>query len=189
MTNDVVKVLGFAGSLRQASFNRALLRAAQEMAPATLQIEIFDLVVIPFYNADVEAQGDPEPVRAFKDAIRLTDAVLIATPEYNYGIPGILKNAIDWASRPAGKSVLRGKVVAIMGASPSMTGTARAQEQVRQAIHSCGGHAVPLPEVLVSSAPERFDPELRLKDERSRQAVTHLLDALLTLAKGLRVSY
>ncbi|MBU1878089.1 MAG: NAD(P)H-dependent oxidoreductase, partial [Chloroflexi bacterium] len=114
---DTLQVLGIAGSLRQGSYNRALLRAAQELAPAGMTITVLDLAPIPLYNADVQALGDPAPVVALKTAIRLADALLIATPEYNYSIPGVLKNAIDWASRPPAESPLRGKPLGIMGAS------------------------------------------------------------------------
>ena len=98
-----VRILGFAGSLRQGSYNRALLRAASELVPEGMLIEIFDLLQIPLYNADVEARGDPESVAAFKQAIRQADAVLMVTPEYNHGVPGVMKNAVDWASRPPPK--------------------------------------------------------------------------------------
>ena len=118
-----MQVLGIAGSLRSASYNRALLRAARELAPAGAEIVDFDLRELPFYDGDVEAAGDPEAVAAFKDAIRAADALLIATPEYNHGLPGVLKNAIDWASRPALASPLAGKPVAIMGASTGRGGT------------------------------------------------------------------
>jgi chromate reductase len=128
-----IRVLGFAGSLRRGSYNRALLRAAQELAPAGMTIEVSDLAPIPLYNADVEAEGDPEPVAAFKAAIRRADALLIACPEYNHGVPGVLKNAIDWASRPPRSAALDRKPLALMGASPGMTGSARGQSQLRQA--------------------------------------------------------
>jgi chromate reductase len=127
-----IHVLGFAGSLRRGSYNRSLLRAAQEMAPAGMTIEVFDLAPIPVYNADVEAEGDPEPVAAFKAAIRRADALLIACPEYNHGVPGVLKNATDWASRPPRGAALDRKPLALMGASPGMTGSARGQSQLRQ---------------------------------------------------------
>src|SRR5947207_14536285 len=119
----VVRVCGIAGSLRKASYNRALLRAAVELAPEAVQITVFDrLRDVPLYDADVEAEGDPEPVVALKTAIRQADALLIATPEYNYGVPGVLKNAVDWASRPPGSSVLEGKPAALMGATPGHGG-------------------------------------------------------------------
>jgi len=173
-----LKVLGIAGSLRAGSFNRSLLRAAQELAPAGMTITAFDLAAIPLYNGDVEAQGDPEPVTALKSAIRQADALLIATPEYNFGVPGVLKNAIDWASRPPRDSVLKGKPAAIMGATPGMGGTARAQMQLRQAFVFTQTLAMLSPEVLVARAHEKFDASGGLTDEKTRQLVGHFLQAL-----------
>ena len=173
-----MNVLGFAGSLRAGSFNRQLLRAAQELAPAGMRITLFDLAPIPLYNGDVEAQGDPEAVAAFKAAIRQADALLIATPEYNFGVPGVLKNAIDWASRPPRGSVLQGKPAAIMGATPGTGGTARAQMQLRQAFVFTQTCAVVSPEVLVARAQEKFDASGRLTDAKTRQVVGQLLQAL-----------
>jgi chromate reductase, NAD(P)H dehydrogenase (quinone) len=128
------RMVGIAGSLRVASYNRGLLRAAQDVAPAGMTITICDLAPIPLYNADVEAQGDPLPVAELKAAVREADALLIAVPEYNYGVSGVLKNTIDWLSRPPGRSVLHQKPAALMGASPGMAGTARAQLQLRQVL-------------------------------------------------------
>jgi chromate reductase, NAD(P)H dehydrogenase (quinone) len=181
-----VNVLGFAGSLRKGSFNRMLLRSAVELAPPGMTIETFELDGIPLYNGDVEAQGDPEPVAAWKDAIRWADAILAVTPEYNYGIPGVLKNAIDWASRPPGKSVLNGKPAAIMGASPGGFGSVRAQLQLRQAFVFTQTLAVLQPEVLVAKAHEKFDAEGRLTDEPTRKFVRQLLEALLGWTERLR---
>lgn len=128
-----VRVAGIAGSLRESSLNKGLLRAAVELAPAELEIKIYSrLGDIPLYNEDVFARGDPEPVADLKAFIGGADALLIATPEYNYGVPGVLKNAVDWASRPAGKSVLNRKPAAIMGCSPGLGGTIRAQHALRQ---------------------------------------------------------
>src|SRR5438105_1890059 len=118
MTEVRFEVLGIAGSLRRASYNRGLIRAAREVAPQGMEISAFDLLPVPLYNGDVEAEGDPEPVRDLKERIRAADALLIAAPEYNYSIPGVLKNAIDWASRPPSDSALRHKPIALMGASP-----------------------------------------------------------------------
>ena len=123
--NTPMTILGIAGSLRKASFNRAALRAAQQLAPAGATVEIFDLEGIPPFNQDEEARP-PERVRQFKQRIRAADAILMVTPEYNYSIPGVLKNAIDWASRPYGDSVWEGKPVALMGASVGAMGTSRA---------------------------------------------------------------
>jgi chromate reductase len=181
-----VNVLGFAGSLRKGSFNRMLLRSAVELAPPGMTIDTVELDMIPLYNGDVEAQGDPEPVAEWKDLIRRSDAILVVTPEYNFGIPGVLKNAIDWASRPPGKSVLNGKPAAIMGASPGAFGTVRAQLQLRQAFVFTQTPAVLAPEVLVAKAHEKFDPEGRLTDEPTRKFVRQLLEALAAWTERLR---
>ena len=174
-----IRVLGIAGSLRAASFNRALLRAAAELAPAGLAIDLFEgLGAIPQYNADVEAQGDPAPVTALKTAIREADALLIATPEYNYGLPGVLKNAIDWASRPPGTCVLNGKPAAIMGGTPGGTGTARAQLALRQSFVFTDTRALLQLEVLVARAHEKIDANGRLTDEPTRQLIRRLLESL-----------
>src|SRR6266446_4606888 len=174
-----LRVLGVAGSLRRGSFNRALLRAATELAPDGMAITIFDgLAAIPPYNADVEAEGDPPPVAAWKSAIAAADALLIATPEYNYGVPGVLKNAIDWASRPPGKSVLNGKPAAIVGASMGQGGTIRAQLQLRQAFLFTEVYALLKPEVAIPRCQEKFAGEGRLIDEATRGHVRKLLEAL-----------
>lgn len=177
-----MRILGVSGSLRAASTNRGLLRAAQELAPSVVQIEIFDLRAIPPYDGDVEAAGDPEPVAAWKSAIREADALLIATPEYNRGVPGVLKNAIDWASRPALAPPVAGKLVGIMGASSGMGGTANAQRQVREALAFPRARVLEDPKVLVTSSYEKFDAEGRLVDERTRSKIADLLDALAVAA-------
>lgn len=182
-----LKVFGLAGSLRGGSYNRALLRAAAEVAPRGVEIRIFErLGEIPPFNADVEAQGDPEPVLALKSAIREADALLIATPEYNHSVPGVLKNAIDWASRPGGASVLKDKPAALMGATPGMTGTARAQLALRQSFVFTQTYAVLQPEVLVARAREKIDGDGRLKDEATRNFIRELLEALVELTLRLR---
>ena len=135
--------------------------------------------MVPLYNADVEAQGDPEGVAAFKQAIGNADAVLFATPEYNHGVPGVMKNAIDWASRPPQGAPLGGKPVAIIGASPGITGTARGQSQLRQAFEFTNSYAMPQPELLVFKAHEKFDAEGRLTDEATRQFLGRFLAAFL----------
>ena len=184
--NTTLRVLGIAGSLRAGSFNRALLRAAQELAPEGMEILVFDITLIPPYNGDVEARGDPEPVAALKAAIREADALLVVTPEYNFGVPGVLKNAIDWASRPPDKTPLRGKPAAIMGASPGAYGTVRAQLQLRQAFVFTQTPALLAPEVLVAKAHEKFDKEGRLTDEVTRGYVRKLLEALRDWTVRLR---
>jgi len=168
-------VLGIAGSLRRGSYNRGLIRAAVEVAPAGTTVIPYDLADLPLFNADVEAQGDPSSVAAFKRAVREADALLIATPEYNHCVPGVLKNAIDWASRPARASVLTGKPVAIMGASTGGGGTARAQAHLRDGLSYTNGLVLPLPEVLVPFADSKFDAESSLTDPETREAVRDLL--------------
>ncbi|HEX5963056.1 MAG TPA: NAD(P)H-dependent oxidoreductase [Gemmatimonadales bacterium] len=169
------RIAAFAGSLRRGSFNRALINAAEELAPEGMTIDPIEIGGLPFYNADVEAQGDPPEVAAFKAALQQADGVLIATPEYNDGLPGVLTNAIDWGSRLPGRSPLIGKPVAIIGASPSQTGTARAQLHLRQLLGHVQARVLPPPELLVAKAHERFDAGLRLKDEGTRKVLSDLL--------------
>ena len=175
--SEGIRVLGIAGSLRAASYNRSLLRAAQELAPPGMTIDVFDLGDVPLFNQDLEAQGVPPSVLALRQAIAAADALLIATPEYNHGVPGVLKNAIDWASRPP-DSPLAGKPAAVFGATPGQTGTARAQSQLRQAFVFTGTYALPQPEVLVYRAHEKFDEQGRLTDENTRKWVRRLLETL-----------
>ena len=175
---DTIRVLGVAGSLRAGSFNRSLLRSAVDLVPAGMEISTFDgLREIPPYDADVESQGDPTPVVAWKRAIAEADAVLFVTPEYNYGIPGLLKNAFDWASRPAGKSPLNRKPAGIMGVSGGNSGTARAQLALRQSCVFTETYAMLRPEVLVPRGAEKFDAQGRLTDERTQEAVRKFLVA------------
>lgn len=173
-----MKILGFAGSLRRASYNRGLIRAAAELAPAGLIVEIFDLGHLPLYNQDVEDVGEPASVVAFKHAMAQADALLVATPEYNHGVPGVLKNAIDWASRPRLTSPLRDKSVAVMGASPGRGSTARAQAQLREAFVFTGACVMPLPEILIDSAGQHFDEDGNLTDLALRAALADLQEAL-----------
>jgi chromate reductase len=169
------RIVAFAGSLRRGSFNRALLHAAAELAPDGMTIEPIEIGELPFYNADVEAEGDPPSVAAFQSALRQADGILIATPEYNDGIPAVLTNAIDWGSRLPGRSPLMGKPVAVMGASPSQVGTARAQLHLRQLLSHLQARTLPPPELLVAKVHERFDAALRLKDEGTRKVLGELL--------------
>lgn len=185
MQGDALRVLGFAGSLRAGSYNRMLLDAARKLAPEGMTIDIADLAPIPLFNQDVEQRGDPEPVAAFKRRIAAADALLIVTPEYQHGVPGVLKNALDWASRPSRQSALQGKPVAIMGASPGMTGTSRAQPQLRQTLTYNSCYAVPQPEVLVGRAHERFDEDGRLTDRTAAGFVRQLLGNLADLTRRL----
>jgi chromate reductase, NAD(P)H dehydrogenase (quinone) len=153
-----------------------MLEAARELAPEGLEIEIIDLSPIPPYNGDVEAEGIPAPVQALKARIEAADALLFATPEYNHLMPGVLKNAIDWASRPP--SALRRKPAAIMGASAGTSGTARAQLSLRQVLTATECYVLPAPQVLVASARDRFDANSRLTDEPARRMIRSLLEAL-----------
>ena len=181
--SDQFRVLGIPGSLRQASYNRGLIRAAQQGAPEGVEVSAFDLLPIPLFNEDVEAQGDPEPVRAFKERIRTSDALLIAAPEYNYSIPGVLKNAIDWASRPPNGSPLRRKPIALMGASPGGFGTVRSQLALRQVFLFTTSIVLPEPELYVSAAHEKFDQEGNLDDDQTRRRIRALLEALVTWSR------
>lgn len=181
-----LEIIGIAGSLRVGSYNKLLLRAAREEAPEGMSIEPFDLADVPFYNRDVEDQGDPDPVAEMKAWIDDADGVLIATPEYQHGIPGVLKNALDWASRPPGESVLNGKPVAMMGASPGMAGTARAHLQLRQTLHYNRVRMVAGPEVLVAKASEKFDDEGRLVDDTARDLIGELLEGLAEAVREKR---
>lgn len=183
---EPLEIVGFAGSLRTGSFNRGLIQAAIESAPDGMRITPFDLSEVPLYNFDVEQAGDPATVTEFKLAIQRADALLIATPEYQHGIPGVLKNALDWASRPPGDSVMQGKAAAIMGASPGFTGTARAQLQLRQTLAFTDTHVVIEPEVLVGRAHEKFDDLGHLTDPTTRAFIVALLEALRELTLMLR---
>jgi chromate reductase len=165
-----VRILGIAGSLRRQSYNRALLRAATQVVPEGSSIEIFEIDGIPPFSEDDE-QNPPEKVKELKRRIRESDAVLFVTPEYNYSIPGVLKNAIDWASRPYGDSAWQGKPAAIMGASTGRIGTARAQYHLRQ--------------VMVGAANERFDTVGNLTDEQTREYVHMLVQSLVDWTRRL----
>lgn len=168
-----------AGSLREGSFNRALIGTAADLAPSRLEIVPFGLEGIPMFNADVEKAGDPEPVVRWKQAIAAADGLLISTPEYQRGVPGVLKNALDWASRPPGQSALRRKPVAIMGAATGMTGTARAQSQLRQTLIYNDCRMVQRPEVLVADARSKFDEDGTFHDETGKKFLGELLDKLV----------
>lgn len=175
---EKIKILGIAGSLRKNSYNRALLSAAVELAPPDAEIEIFDISDIPPFNQDFEADP-PAIVAEFKNKIRTADAILFVTPEYNYSIPGVLKNAIDWASRPYGDSAWEGKPAAIMGASIGNIATARAQYDLRKIMVFLDMHPLNRPEIMVGNAHEKFDENGRLTDETTRGLVKKQLEALV----------
>ena len=182
MINSPLRVLGIAGSLRKASFNRAALRAAQKLAPEGMTIETFDLEGIPAFNQDEEARP-PVRVVQFKEKIRAADAILIVTPEYNYSIPGVLKNAIDWASRPYGDSAWNGKPVAVMGASVGAMGTSRAQYHLRQVFVFLNMYAINQPELMITNASQKFDEQGNLKDDQTAAVISKLLVALAAWTK------
>ncbi|WP_329740518.1 NADPH-dependent FMN reductase [Dyella sp. A6] len=176
-------ILGISGSLRRASFNTALLHAAQELMPDGTVITIHDLHDLPLFDQDVEAQGDPALVVALKDAVTQADALLLACPEYNGGITGVLKNAIDWLSRPGvsrDAAPLAGKRVCIMGASPGVTGTVRAQDQLRLILRRAGAVVEPQGEVLVFQAHTKIT-DGRLSDERTRDFLARHLNHFLEI--------
>src|SRR4030043_544131 len=183
--NTKISILGFAGSLRKGSYNKALLRAALEMIPGDAELEIFDLEGIPLFNQDMENQP-PEKVKEFKVKIRASDAILIATPEYNYSIPGVLKNAIDTASRPYGDNAFDGKPVAIMGASVGILGTARAQYHPRQSLVFLNMYPLNRPEVMVPLAQEKIDQNGRVTDSKTREKIKELLEALVIWTRKLK---
>lgn len=187
------KILGLAGSLRRASFNRATLRKAIALAPQTLQFNTFDLSAIPLYNGDIEdSEGMPAPVHEFRQAIHQSDGLLIVTPEYNFSIPGVLKNAIDWASRAYDPKLVgdnakwpfsppaqpfRDKPVALMGASLSLMGTVRSQAHLRQSLAGLAAIVMPQPEIFISSAAKKFNAEGDLIDQPTIENLTKFLKA------------
>lgn len=164
------RILAFCGSLRRRSFNRAILRTAIESAPPSLAFEEFELGEIPPYNGDVEAEGFPPPVDAFREAIRAADGLFVATPEYNHSIPGVLKNALDWASRPPDMP-FPGKPAGVIGASNGLIGTARCQAHLRQVFQTLGLHTMVHGEVLVSRAQDQIDDQGRLTNDRTREVI------------------
>ncbi len=184
-SEDRVNILGIVGSLRKGSFNRALMRLALEVTPASARIEVFDLEGLPLFNQDLESTP-PERLKEFKAKIRAADAILIATPEYNYSIPGVLKNAIDCASRPYGDNAWEGKPVAVMGASIGMLGTARAQYHLRQSFVFLNMLPVNRPEVMVSFADKKVDGEGKLADETTRKLVRQLIENLVAWTRQVQ---
>lgn len=182
---QVFHIFGFAGSLRKGSYNKALLRSAEELLPPNVRLDVFDLEGIPPYNQDLEQQPTQQ-VKNFKAGIRAADALLIATPEYNYSMPGVLKNAIDWGSRPHGDNVFDDKPVAIMGASLGMIGTARAQYHLRQSCVFLNMHPLNKPEIMVPFVRDKIDVQGKLADEPTRVKIRELLESLVAWTKRLR---
>lgn len=177
-----IQILGIVGSLRKDSFNHFALKAAQQLVPDWAVLSLIDLHGIPCFNQDGEKKP-PLAVVEFRRRILAADAILFATPEYNYSVPGVLKNAIDWASRPYGESVWLGKPAAVMGASLGGLGTARAQYHLRQILVALDMAVVNQPEVMIGNAAQRFDTDGRLTDEPTRQFIKKLLGALVQLVK------
>jgi chromate reductase len=182
-----VRILGIAGSLRKTSYNRSALRAAAALLPQGATLDTFDIDGLPGFNEDHEKDPPPKVID-LKKRIRAADAILFATPEYNYSIPGVLKNAIDWASRPYGDSAWSGKPAAIMGASVGNTGTARAQYHLRQMMVFLNMFPVNQPEVMIGQASKRFDAQGNLTDEDTRQHIAKLMVSLVDWTRRLRAA-
>jgi chromate reductase, NAD(P)H dehydrogenase (quinone) len=170
-------VVAFAGSLRATSYNRALARALRDLAPRTLSVRIEEIDAIPLYNFDVEQAAFPEPVTRLKEAIRAADGTLVVTPEHNFSMSGVLKNVIDWISRPPGDAALRGKPVGVLGATPGLAGTARAQMHLRTVLVNLNAIVMPQPAVLIPRANEKFDAAGRLTDEETAKHIRGYLSA------------
>jgi len=181
-----IKVLGIPGSLRAASFNRMALRAAGELAPEGMLFETCEIRDIPMYDGDVEAaEGLPDSVKEFRAKIHAADALVITTPEYNASISGVLKNAIDWASRPP-QQPFDGKPIAILGTSPGALGTVRAQAHLRQILANLNGLVLVQPNVMIGGAGQRFDATGALTDEATREFVRGLMAALLVFTRKMK---
>lgn len=177
-----INIIAFTGSLRLKSYNKAALAAAKELLPEGASLEILDLAQIPFFNEDVESVGTPQVVVDFKKKLTDADAILISTPEYNYSIPPVLKNALDWASRGTDLP-LNGKPLAIMSASPSIFGGARVQYHLRQVCVGLNILVLNKPEVFITKADTKFDLDGKLINEKSRNSISKLLKALVDTAR------
>jgi chromate reductase, NAD(P)H dehydrogenase (quinone) len=185
MTENTIAILGIAGSLRRASYNRAALRAAQLLVPEDATLDTVELDGIPGFNQDEESHP-PAKVVELKARVRAADAVLFVTPEYNYSILGVLKNAIDWASRPYGDNAWNGKPVAVLGASVGMLGSARAQYHLRQVFVFLNMYPVNQPEVMIAHAAERFDATGNLIDAQAQDLIRQLLRNLVAWTRLLQ---
>lgn len=183
--SDVIRVTGFGGSLRKNSYTRAMLEECTNLMPPSSELSIADISRIPLFNQDDE-EHPPAAVKDFKNSIRKSDAVLVVTPEYNYSIPGFLKNAIDYASRPPSDNVFRHKPVAIMSASIGILGGSRAQYHLRQVFVFLDSYVINKPEVFVTLANTKFDSNLRLIDNTAREFMGELLKNLVTAALNLK---
>ena len=183
MTGTRLRILGIIGSLREGSYNAGLLQAAAELAPADVAVELAPSIEMPLFSPEREQAGWPPAVASLRDAVQAADAVIVATPEYNYSMPGGLKNAFDWLSRPEGKNPTRNKPVAVIGASTSLTGTARAQAHLRQVAYYNAMHIFSGAEILVPRAQERFDSQGRLTDGATRERVASFMRAFADFAR------
>jgi chromate reductase, NAD(P)H dehydrogenase (quinone) len=179
---DQLTILGIAGSLRKDSYNKGALRAAQSLCPEGAKIEVYDIAGLPLFNQDEEKNPTPK-VAEFKQKVRAADAILLVTPEYNYGVPGVMKNALDVASRPYGDNAWSGKPVALMSAAMSVAGGIRAQYQIRQSFVFLNMDAVVQPEVAIGNATQRFDDKGNLTDETSKKLIRQLLENLVAKAR------
>ncbi len=183
---DAIKVLGFGGSLRKGSYSRALLHVAAESAPEGVEVELWErLAEVPPFNQDAE-RAPPSVILDFKTRIKTADAILIATPEYNYSIPGYLKNAMDWASRPYGDNAFADKPVAILSSSTGSLGGARAQYHIRQCFVFLEMHPINMPECIVSHVGEKMGEDGRLNDQKTREKITEVLEALAAYTRRIR---
>ncbi|MGI8963900.1 MAG: NADPH-dependent FMN reductase [Thermomicrobiales bacterium] len=179
MPSNRIEVAAIVGSLRQHSVNRSLFRTSMLVAPERMHMYEVPIDRLPFYNEDLERQSDPPPVANFKASLARADAVLIFTPEYSYSIPGVLKNALDWASRPSGRSVMKRKPLAMLGASIGRSGTMRAQLHLRQICVQLGAIPLPAPEVYVTFAEGKFNSLGELTDQTSLDQTKQLLSNLV----------
>lgn len=182
-----IKILGIAGSLRHESYNKAVIEAAKDLVPKNVLLTSFDIQDIPLFNQDFE-YAPPDSVKKMKTAIMDSDAIVFATPEYNYSVPGVLKNAIDWASRPYGESAWEGKPAAIMSASAGMLGGVRAQYHLRQTFVFLNMYPLNRPEVIIPYAEEKFDKNGKLTDTHTREKIQELLAALTDWTKELEIA-
>ncbi len=180
--NDTFQILALAGSYRSGSYNQALIRAARELTPPGVEIVDFDLRNLPHYDGDVEEAGDPEPVTALKAAIRNADALLVVTPEYNSGVPGVLKNGIDWSSRVYPDAPIAGKLVAVIGATPGKSGTKFAQEQLRQVLGRTGAVLIGGPELLLAGAGDAIEDGTVTSSE-VRDQLAAVLESIVETAR------
>jgi chromate reductase len=178
------RLLGLPGSLRQGSYSLAVLRGLQLALRPTVDLQIGDLR-LPLYDQDQDGPSTPQTVQAFRQAVAESDGVVIATPEYNHGIPGVLKNALDWASRPLGRSALTGKPVLVISVSPAFTGGVRAQAQANETLLAIQSRPVPGPQVVIGSVVDKIG-DGRLTDESSLRFALSAVDRLIALCPGIR---